>query len=108
MPYETAAPAEPPSFALLRSLDAACRHRNYRRAARELSLTHGAVIASVRKLEAAAGEPMFHRVDGRMQPTRAALELASEYRRAVELVTWKWLQIRATAPRPSPLADEAA
>src|ERR1700685_4544672 len=100
MPNERS--AEPPSFTLLRSLDAACRHRNYRRAARGLSLTHGAVIASIRKLEAAAGEAMFHRVEGRMQPTRAALELAGEYRRAVELVAWKWLQIRATTERTAP------
>ncbi len=96
-----------PSFTLLRSLEAACRHRNYRRAGRELQLTHGAVIASIRKLETAVGEPLFHRVDGRMQPTRSALELASEYRRAVELVAGKWTQIRA-AVRPLPQHSEDA
>jgi LysR family glycine cleavage system transcriptional activator len=67
----------PPFFAL-RALEAAARHRSYTRAADELAVTHGAVSHQIRRLEAELGARLFRRSGNTMQPTPAALRLASD------------------------------
>jgi LysR family glycine cleavage system transcriptional activator len=66
----------PPFFAL-RALEAAARHRSYSRAARELSVTHGAVSQQIRRLEAELGARLFHRSGNAMIPTPEAARLAA-------------------------------
>ncbi|WP_163360047.1 LysR family transcriptional regulator, partial [Enterobacter hormaechei] len=44
-----------PPLATLRAFDAAARHLNFRLAAEELNVTHGAVAQQVRALEASLG-----------------------------------------------------
>ena len=65
----------PPFFAL-RALAAAARHRSYSRAARELSVTHGAVSQQIRRLEAELGARLFRRQGNAMIPTPEAARLA--------------------------------
>jgi len=50
-----------PPFATLRAFDAAARHLNFRLAAEELNVTHGAVAQQVRALEASLGLALFER-----------------------------------------------
>ncbi|WP_164139708.1 LysR family transcriptional regulator, partial [Stenotrophomonas maltophilia] len=50
-----------PPLATLRAFDAAARHLNFRLAAEELNVTHGAVAQQVRALEASLGAALFER-----------------------------------------------
>ncbi|MDB5441839.1 MAG: transcriptional regulator, LysR family, partial [Phenylobacterium sp.] len=75
----------PPFFAL-RALEAAARHRSYSRAARELSVTHGAVSQQIRKLEAELGARLFERQGNAMIPRPEAERLAGEVARAVAVL----------------------
>jgi len=75
----------PPFFAL-RALEAAARHSSYSRAAEELAVTHGAVSQQIRRLEAELGARLFERRGNRMEPKPAALKLAGEVARALELL----------------------
>jgi LysR family glycine cleavage system transcriptional activator len=72
----------PPFFAL-RALEAAARHKSYTRAADELAVTHGAVSHQIRRLEAELGARLFRRSGNTMQPSAAALQLASDVAQAI-------------------------
>jgi LysR family transcriptional regulator, glycine cleavage system transcriptional activator len=72
-----------PSLFALRALEAAVRHGGYSAAARELSVTQGAVSQQIRKLEAGLGARLFQRHGNEMLPTPEAQRLAGEVRGAV-------------------------
>ncbi|HEY3948179.1 LysR substrate-binding domain-containing protein [Phenylobacterium sp.] len=72
-----------PSLFALRALEAAVRHGGYSAAARELSVTQGAVSQQIRKLEAELGASLFHRRGNEMVPTPEAARLAGEIATAV-------------------------
>jgi LysR family glycine cleavage system transcriptional activator len=65
-----------PSLFALRALEAAVRHGGYSAAARELSVTQGAVSQQIRKLEAELGAGLFHRRGNEMVPSAEAARLA--------------------------------
>jgi len=73
----------PPFFAL-RALEAAARHRSYSGAAKELSVTHGAVSQQMRRLEAELGARLFERRGNTMFPTPEAQRLAGEVALALD------------------------
>ncbi len=75
----------PPFFAL-RALQVAARHRSYSRAARELSVTHGAVSQQIRRLERELGARLFERQGNAMIPTPQAARLAAEIGRAIDVL----------------------
>ena len=68
-----------PPFAGLRLIEAACRHRNYTRAACECRVTHPAITAQVRRLEARFGVTLFEKHGKSMRTTAAAWYLARAY-----------------------------
>src|ERR1700761_5331841 len=86
----------PPYFAL-RALEAAARHRSYSRAAEELSVTHGAVSQQIRRLESELGARLFVRTGNSMAPTPAALRLASEVGRGLDVLRNAVAQFEAAA-----------
>lgn len=75
-----------PPFLALRALEAAARHRSYSRAAEELAVTHSAVSQQIRGLEAELGAKLFARSGNRMEPTPAALRLAGEVSRSIDIL----------------------
>jgi LysR family glycine cleavage system transcriptional activator len=75
----------PPFFAL-RALEAAARHHSYSRAADELGVTHSAVSQQIRGLQAELGATLFDRCGNHMEPTPAAMNLAAEVRRAINIL----------------------
>ena len=83
--YTPLAPLGPP-FAGLRLVEAACRLRNYTRAARECGVSHPAVTAQVQKLESRLGVSLFIRDHSCMRPTNAAIILARAYLEAREIL----------------------
>lgn len=60
----------------LRAFDAAARHLSFTRAAKELSVTHGAVSRQVLALEERLGETLFQRTPRGLALTRAGQTLA--------------------------------
>jgi LysR family glycine cleavage system transcriptional activator len=102
---------ELPSLSALRLVDAACRHGNFRRAGRELNVTHSAISQQMSRLEKQLGVKLFVRDGGTMKATAAAEELAEGYRRAARALELSLERIAAKAkPRlvvslPASLAD---
>ncbi len=76
-----------PPFIALRTLEAAARHKSYSRAAEELFVTHGAVSQQIRRLEAELGLCLFVRRGNRMEPTPAAVQLATRVRKAIAVLS---------------------
>jgi LysR family glycine cleavage system transcriptional activator len=71
-----------PSMSALRLVEAACRHGNFRRAGRELNVTHSAISQQISRLERQFDVTLFVRDGATMKATPAAEELADGYRRA--------------------------
>lgn len=88
----------PPFFAL-RALEAAARHRSYSGAAKELSVTHGAVSQQIRRLEAELGARLFERRGNAMAPTPDAQRLASEVSRGLGVLKNAVADFAAAAER---------
>jgi LysR family glycine cleavage system transcriptional activator len=65
-----------PSLTALRAFEAAGRLGSYTRAARELSVTQGAISHQIRQLEQSLGYPVFQRVGRSMVLTDEGAELA--------------------------------
>ncbi len=70
----------------IRAFDAAARHGNFRLAAEELNLTHGAVAQQIRALEDQIGQPLFERQPRGVVLTAAGAHLAKAARAALELM----------------------
>lgn len=64
-----------PPLTQLRAFEAAARHRSFKRAAQELSVTPAAISHQVRELEAHLGLPLFERRTRKVIPTAQALRL---------------------------------
>lgn len=90
-----------PSLGALRLVDAACRHGNFRRAARELNVTHSAISQQISRLEKLLDVKLFIRDGMGMKATPAGVELAEGYRRASQMLE-RSLK-RAIKPRSSNL-----
>ncbi|HVN00834.1 MAG TPA: LysR substrate-binding domain-containing protein [Caulobacteraceae bacterium] len=79
-------PDRGPPFAALRALEAACRLKSYSAAGEELGVTHSAISQSMRRLEQAYAQKLFHRQGLGMEPTPAAVALSIAYRQAARIV----------------------
>jgi LysR family glycine cleavage system transcriptional activator len=64
-----------PPLTQLRAFEAAARHRSFKRAAQELSVTPAAISHQVRELEAGIGVLLFERRTREVVPTASALRL---------------------------------
>ena len=67
-----------PSLASLRAFEAAARLGSLSEAARALNVTHAAIAAHVRALEAEFGQPLLQRAGRGMEPTAAGTALARD------------------------------
>jgi LysR family glycine cleavage system transcriptional activator len=67
-----------PSLSALRAFEAAARLGSLSEAARALNVTHAAVAAHVRALEAEFGQPLLTRSGRGMMPTQAGADLARD------------------------------
>lgn len=84
-----------PSISLLSAFEAVCRLGSTAAAARELSLTQGAVSRLVQSLEGQLGVQLFRREGRRLRPTEPALAYARDVRKALELIARASLGLRA-------------
>lgn len=84
-----------PSVSLLAAFEAVCRLGSTAAAARELSLTQGAVSRLVQNLEGQLGVQLFRREGRRLMPTEAAQAYARDVRKALELIARASLGLRA-------------
>jgi len=84
-----------PSVSLLAAFEAVCRLGSTAAAARELSLTQGAVSRLVQNLEGQLGVQLFRREGRRLEPTEAAEAYARDVRKALELIARASLGLRA-------------
>lgn len=84
-----------PSVSLLSAFEAVCRLGSTSAAARELSLTQGAVSRLVQNLEGQLGVELFRREGRRLVPTAPALAYARDVRKALELIARASLGLRA-------------
>ncbi|MGL4291048.1 MAG: LysR substrate-binding domain-containing protein [Phreatobacter sp.] len=75
-----------PPLATLRAFDAAARHLNFRLAAEELNVTHGAVAQQVRALEASLGVALFERLPRGLAFTPTGRAFHPQIRRAFALI----------------------
>lgn len=67
-----------PSLSALRAFEAAARLGSLSEAARALNVTHAAIAAHVRALEAEFGQPLLRRSGRGMMPTQAGVELSRD------------------------------
>ncbi|PTV95239.1 LysR family transcriptional regulator [Rhodobacter aestuarii] len=84
-----------PSVSLLSAFEAVVRTGSTAAAARELSLTQGAVSRLVQNLEGQLGVQLFRREGRRLVPTEAAQSYARDVRKALELIARASLGLRA-------------
>lgn len=75
-----------PPLATLQAFEAAVRHQSYSAAARELSLTHGAISHHITTLEERQGVKLFAREKNRMVPTEAGRLLVTKVRQALGML----------------------
>ncbi len=75
-----------PPLTALRAFVVAARTGNYTAAARELSVTHGAVSKQIRVLEQWLGQTLFVRSGQRMVPTLHGLAFAREISEAFDRI----------------------
>lgn len=75
-----------PPLATLQAFEAAVRHQSYTAAARELSLTHGAISHHITTLEDRQGTKLFAREKNRMVPTEAGRLLVTKVRQALGML----------------------
>lgn len=84
-----------PSISLLTAFEAVCRTGSTAAAARELSLTQGAVSRMVKTLEDQLDVSLFKRERKRLKPTDAAKAYAQDVRKALDLIARSTLGLRA-------------
>ncbi|MEL6548242.1 MAG: LysR family transcriptional regulator [Myxococcota bacterium] len=88
--------AELPSLDTLRALEAAARLESYSAAAREMSLTHGAVSHRIRALEVALDQKLFERDGNAMRPTAEGRRLAEQAHRVLDILQTTFGASRST------------
>jgi DNA-binding transcriptional LysR family regulator len=84
-----------PSVSLLAAFEAVLRTGSTAAAARDLSLTQGAVSRLVATLEAQLGRPLFERRRRRLVPTEAALAYGRDVTRALDLIERASMELAA-------------
>ena len=84
-----------PSTSQLKAFESVARNGSVSAAARELSLTQGAVSRLIQKLEEQLAVNLFHRVNRRMELTTAGNSYAPEIRRALDIIANASLTLRA-------------
>ncbi len=84
-----------PSHAVLRSFEAAARHKSFTLAAKELQLTQSAISRQVKELEMTVGSALFRRVGRHVVLTRAGENLAKDL--SVDLENIRRTMLRAIA-----------
>jgi DNA-binding transcriptional LysR family regulator len=84
-----------PSVSLLSAFEAVCRTGSTAAAARELSLTQGAVSRLIQNLEGQLTVTLFRREGRRLIPTEPALAYARDVRKALELIARASLGLKA-------------
>ena len=75
-----------PPLNALTAFDAAGRHLNFRLAAEEIGVTHGAVAQQVRALEAHMGVKLFHRMPRGLELTDEGRKYLAPIHHAFELI----------------------
>ncbi len=75
-----------PPLSQLRAFEAAARHRSFKLAAAELSVTAAAISHQIRQLEAGLGLPLFERHTRRVEPTAAARSLYPVLRESFDAI----------------------
>lgn len=85
-----------PPLATLQAFEAAVRHQSYTAAARELSLTHGAISHHISTLEERQGVKLFAREKNRMVPTEAGRLLVTKVRQALGMLERSFATADAT------------
>lgn len=88
-----------PSFNVLRSFEAAVRHRSMTRAAEELCVTHGAISKQIQALEEELGVTLLRRLHRSVEPTPEADQLAKTLGTAFGLIETGVKQVQ-----PGPLS----
>lgn len=84
-----------PSTSQLKAFESVARNGSISAAARELSLTQGAVSRLIQKLESQLAVKLFHRVNRRMALTTAGNSYAPEIRKALDIIASASLTLRA-------------
>ncbi|MGB1257089.1 MAG: LysR family transcriptional regulator [Thiolinea sp.] len=84
-----------PSTSQLKAFESVARNGSVSAAARELSLTQGAVSRLIQKLENQLTIQLFHRVNRRMELTTAGNSYAPDIRRALDIIATASLTLRA-------------
>lgn len=84
-----------PSISLLNAFESVARTGGVSSAAKELSLTQGAVSRLIQKLEAQLEVQLFHRVNRRMELTTAGRTYVPEIRKALETIIEASIALRA-------------
>lgn len=90
-----------PPLATLVPFEAAIRHRNFTRAARELHLSQASISRRIRELEADLGVSLFERHRYDVTPTAEAEELVVSIRLSLGEVATTSNQIRRRAAEPT-------
>lgn len=88
-----------PPLASLRAFDAAARHLNFRLAAEELNVTHGAVAQQIRALEASLGARLFEREPRGLALTPTGRAMHPQIRRAFALIAGALASVEPTRER---------
>lgn len=83
-----------PSLSLLQSFEAAARYESFALAAKELSLSSGAVSRSISELENFTGIPLFDRQNKRVKLTEAGARYASKIRIHLEQIKRDTIEIQ--------------
>jgi LysR family transcriptional regulator, glycine cleavage system transcriptional activator len=76
-----------PPLETFRFFEAAARHLNFTRAAKEMHITHGAVSQRIKRLEDHLGTPLFRRHGRGMQLTDAGRRLLERVQSAISEIT---------------------
>lgn len=84
-----------PSISLLNAFESVARTGGVSAAAKELSLTQGAVSRLIQKLESQLEVKLFHRVHRRMDLTEAGQAYVPEIRKALETIIEASISLRA-------------
>jgi len=90
-----------PSLNAVRMFEAAARHRNFTRAARELFVTQGAVSRQIKQLEAELGQDLFRREGPKVELTQAGERLYRAAEEALGILRRSTTELRRLSAAPT-------
>lgn len=85
-----------PSFSAVRAFEAAARHRSFKAAAEELSLTQSAISHQVKGLEQFLGTALFHRRANGVELTRCGTDYFGDLSQILDLLDSATERLRGT------------